>query len=136
MQSAHDLAWCRRQGIAPGAPLSRRRGGHGDYVRYLFASLSTGMAKDGSSGCVRTGRSFFSLACRRTVASVPLGISSPGCPLTVTRPGFAECLNCLWLPAIVTALQPSASRRRITSRTFTFATYQLGSPRSFVSVDA
>src|SRR5437016_7367523 len=30
----------------------------------------------------------FRPACRSTEASVPFGISSPGCPLMVTRPGF------------------------------------------------
>jgi hypothetical protein len=33
-------------------------------------------------------------------------------------------LNCRWLPVVATRRQPSASRRRITSRTFTRARYQ------------
>ena len=32
-------------------------------------------------------------ACRLTEAKVPLGMSSPNAPLTVTRPGFVGCLN-------------------------------------------
>src|SRR5713226_7787774 len=51
-------------------------------------------------------------------------MSSPGCPLTVTRPGFPGCLNCRWLPSVTTKPQPSASSRGITSRTFTSALYQ------------
>jgi hypothetical protein len=35
----------------------------------------------------------FNPACRLTDASVPLGMSSPRLPLTVTRPGFVGCLN-------------------------------------------
>ena len=40
------------------------------------------------------GFSRLSLACRFTEASVPFGMSSPGFPLTVTRPGLSGCLNC------------------------------------------
>src|SRR5262245_2967112 len=65
----------------------------------------------------------FHPACRLTDAKVPFGISSPRWPLIVTRPGLSECLNCRWLPFDVTSVQPSASRSRITSRTFTRRRY-------------
>ena len=35
----------------------------------------------------------FNPACRFTEANVPLGMSSPRLPLTVTRPGLVGCLN-------------------------------------------
>jgi hypothetical protein len=41
----------------------------------------------------------FRPACRFTDPNVLLAISSPRSPLTVTRPGFVECLNCRWLPS-------------------------------------
>lgn len=44
----------------------------------------------------------FNPACRLTDANVPLGMSSPRLPLTVTRPGFTGCLNCRWLPRVTT----------------------------------
>ena len=56
-------------------------------------------------------------------ANVPFGMSSPSCPLTVTRPGFVGCLNCRWLPLVITRIHPSSSSIRITSRTFTLAPY-------------
>ena len=61
----------------------------------------------------------FRCACRLTDARVPFGMSSPRPPLTVTRPGLDECLNCRWLPTVVTKTHPSRSSMRITSRTFT-----------------
>jgi len=51
-------------------------------------------------------------------------MSSPGCPLTVTRPDLVGCLNCRWLPSVTTNRHPSAWSRRITSRTFTATAYQ------------
>lgn len=63
-------------------------------------------------------------ACRIAEASVPLGMSSPRWPHTVTRPGLAGCLDCRWLPSVMTKRHPSASSRRITSRTFTGTAYQ------------
>src|SRR5262249_47556862 len=51
----------------------------------------------------------FRPACRLTEASVPLGISSPKLPLTVTRPGFLSCLNWRWLPRVSTWIHPSRS---------------------------
>ena len=50
----------------------------------------------------------FKPACRFTDANVPLGMSSPKLPLTVTRPGLIKCLNCRWLPSVLTSPQPSA----------------------------
>ncbi len=61
----------------------------------------------------------FNPAWRRTEPNVPLGMSSPGWPLTVTRPGLVGCLNWRWLPFVTTRTHPSCTRRRITSRTFT-----------------
>lgn len=69
----------------------------------------------------------FRPACRLTDANVPLGMSSPKLPLTVTRPAFVGCLNCRWLPRVTTSIQPSCSSSRITSRTFTPQSYQIGS---------
>ena len=34
----------------------------------------------------------------------------------MTRPGFAGCLNCLWLPTCATSYQPSCFKRCMTSR--------------------
>jgi hypothetical protein len=61
----------------------------------------------------------FMCAWRFTDARVPFGMSSPKPPLTVTRPGLDGCLNCRWLPTVVTKAHPSRSSMRITSRTFT-----------------
>jgi hypothetical protein len=67
----------------------------------------------------------FHPACRLTEAKVPFGISSPRFPLTVTRPGLIWGLNWRWLPRVTTSIQPSCSRSRITSRTFTHPLYQI-----------
>ena len=50
-------------------------------------------------------------------------MSSPRFPLTVTRPVLLACLNWRWLPSWLTSAQPSSSRSRITSRTFTRRRY-------------
>src|SRR5881628_2722906 len=52
----------------------------------------------------------------------------PGLTLTVTRPAFLVCLNCRWLPSVTTNPHPSASMRRMTSRTFTSSDYQVRLP--------
>ena len=49
---------------------------------------------------------------------VPGGMSTPGCPATVTVPRFVGCLNCLWLPRVRTRYHPSSSRSRMRSRSF------------------
>src|SRR5712672_644933 len=54
-------------------------------------------------------------ACFSMLLSVPIGMSRTGCG-TVTRPGFSECLNCLWLPTCATSYQPSCFKRCMTSR--------------------
>jgi hypothetical protein len=56
-------------------------------------------------------------ACRKILRSVPGGNSAPSLPAIVTRPGFSMCLYCLWLPAMATRNQPSASTILIISRT-------------------
>src|SRR5208337_1314946 len=53
--------------------------------------------------------------CRSMLRSVLAGISFSGWG-TVTRPGFAGCLNWTWEPLCPTRYQPSASRRRTISR--------------------
>lgn len=50
--------------------------------------------------------------------SVPAASSSLGLPATVTRPGFAGCLNWRWLPLVATSSQPSLRRSSSTSLTF------------------
>ena len=72
----------------------------------------------------------FNPACRFTDPSVPFGISSPRFPLTVTRPGFGGLLELPWLPSVLISAQPSASRSRITSRTFTRRRYHDESQRN------
>src|SRR5215813_115673 len=57
-------------------------------------------------------------ACLRMLRSVPGVNSALGLPAIVTRPGLSGCLNCRWLPAVVTRYQPSASISLIISRTF------------------
>ena len=74
----------------------------------------------------------FSPACRRILLRVPIASSSPECPATVTNPGFAGCLNCLWLPRIRTWYQPSASSNRMTSLIFMDGTH-LHTPRCITS---
>lgn len=50
--------------------------------------------------------------------SVPGGMSRLGLPATVTVPFFVSCLNCRWLPLVLTRYQPSFFSSLITSRTF------------------
>jgi hypothetical protein len=61
---------------------------------------------------------YFSPACLRMLLRVPGGMSMPGCPETVTVPGFVGCLNCLWLPRVLFSTQPSFSKIRSTALTF------------------
>src|SRR4051794_12079435 len=49
---------------------------------------------------------------------VPGATSSPGCPGTVTVPGFAGCRYCRWLPRVRSSFHPSFSSILITSRIF------------------
>jgi hypothetical protein len=65
----------------------------------------------------------FNPACLRMLLSVPGANSSPGLPGTVTRPGLLGCLNCRWLPLVLTNCQPSCSINLVTSRTFTSQVY-------------
>src|SRR5262245_46777492 len=53
---------------------------------------------------------FLRPAWRTTDARVPFGMSSPGWPLTVTRPGLLGCLSCRWLPSVTTRHHPSRPR--------------------------
>src|SRR5579864_8546042 len=61
----------------------------------------------------------FSPACFRMLFSVPGGTSRFGLPATVTVPGLTVCLNCWWLPAVLTSLHPSSCSIRMISRNFT-----------------
>jgi len=60
----------------------------------------------------------------RIAFSVPIGMSSPGLPGTVTTCGFSGCLKWRWLPVVLTCFQPSNSISRIKSRTFTASSLQ------------
>ena len=62
---------------------------------------------------------FFKPDCLRILFNVPGAKSSPGLPATVTRPGLVGCLNCRWLPLVVTKYQPSWPSIRNMSDTFT-----------------
>lgn len=77
-------------------------------LRYLVrvnrdAGSDWGASVPDLPGCVATGKT----------------LSSPGCPLTVTRPSFVGCLNWRWLPRVTTRYRPSRSSIRMTSLTFT-----------------
>ena len=75
-------------------------------------------------------------ACFSMLLSVPIGISRTGCG-TVTRPGFTECLNCLWLPTWATSYQPSCFNRWMTSRLdITYDTHFLHTYQTRSSQDA
>jgi hypothetical protein len=69
---------------------------------------------------------FFKPDCLRILFNVPGAKSSLGLPATVTRPGLARCLNCRWLPFVVTKYQPSWPRIRNMSDTFTTEAYDVG----------
>ena len=57
--------------------------------------------------------------CLRILFNKPGGKSSLGLPGTVTRPGLLACLNCRWLPRVVTRYHPSRRRISRISETFT-----------------
>ena len=69
---------------------------------------------------------FCNCACFKTLPRVPGARSSPGWPAMVTRPAFAGCLNCLWLPLVATRYQPSFSTNLTTSRIFTIVFLRRG----------
>jgi len=52
--------------------------------------------------------------CFSMESSVPMGRSFFGCG-TVTRPGFSECVNWMWLPSCPTLRHPSAVSRLMIS---------------------
>lgn len=58
-------------------------------------------------------------ACLRILFKVPAARSSPGFPAIVTKPAFPGCLNCRWLPRVLTRTQPSSVISLRTSLTFT-----------------
>jgi len=82
-------------------------------VRHISAIPSPGLFVN---DCIFHFR--LSPACLRTLFKVPRGISSEGCPATVTVPGFLECLYWRWLPRVLSRYQPSSSMNLMTSRTF------------------
>src|SRR5262249_18440424 len=69
--------------------------------------------------------SLFSPACFSMSFKVPGGISRLGWPATVTMPGLVACLYCRWLPRVRASRQPSFSRSRINSPTFTRVSWPL-----------
>jgi hypothetical protein len=65
--------------------------------------------------------------------SVPIGMSFLGC-ITVTRPVFVGCLNCLWLPTWFTSNQPSALSNLIIVRLSTCVASTLYGALSIIKV--
>ena len=79
--------------------------------------------------------SFDRLDWRRMLPSPPGASSRLGLPATVTRPGFVGWRNCRCLPRCTTCRQPSGSSTRITSRTFTGASVEMGCVGDWKRVD-
>lgn len=61
---------------------------------------------------------FLNPACFRVLPKVPGARSSLGLPATVTRPGFAECLDWRRLPLVATRNHPSSASNLRISLTF------------------